>query len=139
MRQEKSCGAVIVRNELEDLEVLLIHQVQGHWCFPKGHVEKDETEIETARREIQEETGLSVEFEEGFRTSTSYSPKENVMKEVVYFLARPIGGVIKPQLEEVSELQWVTLVQAQALITYENDLKLLHQAVNYLKLQQEES
>ena len=45
----------------------------GHWGFVKGHVEDNETEKETALRELKEETGLSkVEFIEGFKEKTHY-------------------------------------------------------------------
>ena len=44
--REKSCGCIITK----DNKVLLIKQTKGHWGFPKGHVEKNETEIETAIR-----------------------------------------------------------------------------------------
>ena len=43
MKHEKSCGAVIIKNN----KVLVLQQVAGHWGFPKGHVEKGETEVET--------------------------------------------------------------------------------------------
>jgi len=42
MEKEKSCGAVIVKEDAERLYALVIRQNQGHWCFPKGHVEKNE-------------------------------------------------------------------------------------------------
>ena len=58
MKYEKSCGAVIFDGD----KVLVIQQVKGHWGFPKGHVENGETEIETALREIKEETNLDVEI-----------------------------------------------------------------------------
>ena len=41
--REKSCGCIIINKN----KVLLIKQTKGHWGFPKGHIEKDETEIET--------------------------------------------------------------------------------------------
>ena len=53
MEKEKSCGAVIFRKQKE-LEVLIVRQNEGHWCFPKGHVEKGESEQETAAREVLE-------------------------------------------------------------------------------------
>ena len=60
MRKEKSCGALVVRRGAESPEILLIKHNGGHWAFPKGHVEAGETEEETALREVQEETGLTV-------------------------------------------------------------------------------
>ena len=60
MKFEKSCGAIIVRKNDDTFETLLIKMVKGHWSFPKGHVENDETEVETALREIKEETNLDI-------------------------------------------------------------------------------
>lgn len=40
---------------------------KGHRSICKGHMEKDESEHQTAMREILEETGLTVKFVEGFR------------------------------------------------------------------------
>lgn len=56
MKKEKSAGAVIIN----DKKVLLLHYSSGHWDFPKGHIEKGETELETAKREVKEETGLDI-------------------------------------------------------------------------------
>ena len=59
MKTEKSCGAVVLRKNQGRLQVLLIKHINGgHWAFPKGHVERGETEEQTALREIKEETGL---------------------------------------------------------------------------------
>ena len=135
---EKSCGAVIVKNENGKLHTLMIRQNQGHWCFPKGHVEGNETEHETARREVKEETGIEIEFIGGFRESVMYSPKENTMKEVVYFLAVPCGGEEKRQIEEISEIVWADVQEAQALLTYENDQELYRKAVKFLKEHEED-
>lgn len=129
MKHEKSCGAVILNQITDKPEVLLIRQKQGHWCFPKGHVEEGETEHETAKREVKEETGYDISFIDGFREKTTYSPKEDVEKEVVYFLACKTGGEAKVQEEEVSEIRWVSLIDASALMTYDNDADILRRAV----------
>lgn len=133
MIKEKSCGAVIVKEEKSRYYTLIIRQTQGHWCFPKGHVEGDETEHETAYREIREETGIDVHFIDGFRETTHYSPYEGVEKKVVYFLARPEGGSEVLQEDEVVEMRWVNLVDAGALLTYRNDAALLKKAVRFLR------
>ena len=88
MKKEISCGAVIARQTENGREILLIRHVNGgHWAFPKGHMEGNETESETALREIREETGLTVTLDTGFRAVVTYSPKPGVMKDVIYFAA----------------------------------------------------
>jgi len=135
MKREKSCGAVIY--DLEKKKVLLIHQVQGHWCFPKGHVENDETEEETALREIKEETGLDVQLDTNFRLVTTYSPQVGVMKDVIYFVAYVSGGHEEVQESEVSEMKWVSYNEAKAGVTFENDLNIFLKSLQYIKMKEE--
>lgn len=122
MKQEKSCGCIVLNNKNE---VLLIHHNAGHWDFPKGHVEDGESEVQTAIREVKEETNIDVEVNEKYRYSIEYSPKEDVIKEVVYFLAKNISSHQEPQLEEVSEVKWVKLDEAIEKITFDNSREVL--------------
>lgn len=123
MEQEKSCGAIVIN---KNNKILLVHHNAGHWDFPKGHIENGETEEQTAIREVKEETNIDIIINNRYRYTTSYSPKENVMKEVVYFLAQNIDEDKKPQLEEVSEVKWFTLEEAMNTITYENSKEILN-------------
>lgn len=133
MKKEKSCGAVVYRQGETGVEVLMIkHQNGGHWAFPKGHVEKKETESETALREIKEETGLKVELDTGFREMVTYSPKPNVMKDVIYFAAKAKKDSARPQPEEVLELRWEPPQEALALVTYATDREVLQAFLRYL-------
>lgn len=122
MKQEKSCGCIVMN---EKNEILLVHHNQGHWGLPKGHMEEGETEVETAIREVKEETNIDVEVNEKFRYTQIYSPKENVMKEVVFFLAKNVSDNGAPQLEEVNEVRWFNFNEAIETITYDNAKKLL--------------
>ena len=134
MKREKSCGALVYRYEGDRLMLLLLrHRHGGHWSFPKGHVEGEETETETALREIREETGLSVSLREGFRHTVEYYPKQGVRKQVVYFLGEaPADAKIVRQEEEISELHWVEWSQAVEAVTFKNDRNLLNFAWEYL-------
>lgn len=125
MRQEKSCGAVIFRQEEGRRAYLILHSVGGHCTLCKGHVEGAETEHETAVREIGEETGLRVEFVENFRRVIRYSPNPGCMKDVVFFLARVSGGTLTCQKEEVSEAWFLPFEQALERLTYPSDRETL--------------
>lgn len=123
MEKEKSCGAIVIN---KNNKILLVHHNAGHWDFPKGHIENRETEEQTAIREVKEETNIDIIINNKYRYTTSYSPKENVMKEVVYFLAQNIDEDKTPQLEEVSEVKWFTFEEAMNTITYENSKEILN-------------
>lgn len=130
MKYEKSCGAVIFDGD----KVLVIQQVKGHWGFPKGHVEDGETEVETALREIKEETNLDVEINENYRYIERYSPKEDVEKDVVFFVANKIGGEIKVQEEEVVATEWLSPRDAVEKVTYQTSKKVMSDVIRDLKL-----
>ena len=122
MLHEKSCGAIVYRKFHGNTEILLIKHVNsGHWSFPKGHVESGETEIETAQREIMEETGIDVIIDASFRETVSYSPKRGNQKIVVYFLAKAKNSDFIPQEEEIADIKWVEIGRAQSVLSYEND------------------
>ena len=114
-------------------EYLIIRHNGGHWSFPKGHVENDETEVETAKREILEETGLITEINTAFRSMVTYSPKNGVMKDVVFFLASVTGGVERAQEEEIAQLEWFPFDEACEIVTFPTDTKVLEDAEEFLR------
>lgn len=117
MNKEKSCGTICFNND----KVLMVKHNKGHWAFPKGHVEENETEFETAIRETKEETGLEVEIILPERFVITYSPKEDVIKDVVYFIAKPLSKNLKKQDEEIAQVDWVNIDEAVDYITYDDD------------------
>lgn len=58
--REPTSGGIIFRftKDEKDIEILLIQDSKERWTIPKGHIEPGETAKMTARREIEEETGL---------------------------------------------------------------------------------
>ncbi len=59
--REPTSGGIVFRftKDKKDIEILLIQDSKERWTIPKGHIEPGETAKMTARREIEEETGLS--------------------------------------------------------------------------------
>lgn len=131
MTFEKSCGAIVYRKHHGNTEILLIkHLNSGHWSFPKGHVEEGETEIETALREIKEETNIDVMIDPTFRETVTYFPKKETQKIVVYFIAKAKNYDFTPQESEIADIKWVDICYAASLLTYENDKTIVAKAKN---------
>lgn len=133
MKKEKSCGNIVFKKENGVLKVLLIHHNLGHYGMPKGHVELGETEEETALREVFEETGISSYIIDGFRKVITYSPKENVIKDVIYFVGETNDFETTPQISEVSEAFFTETSKAVDLVTHEEEKKVLEKAIEFYK------
>ncbi|MGN0696133.1 MAG: bis(5'-nucleosyl)-tetraphosphatase [Oscillospiraceae bacterium] len=134
MTFEKSCGAVVYRKHHGNTEILLIkHLNSGHWSFPKGHVEEGETEVETALREIKEETDIDVMIDPTFRETVTYFPKKETQKVVVYFMAKAKNFDFTPQETEIADIRWVDICHAASMLTYENDKTIVSKAKNAIK------
>ena len=130
---EKSCGAVVVYERWGEWFYLLERMQKGHVSLCKGHVENEETEHETAIREIREETGLEVALLDGFRESVQYSPFPGSVKTVVFFLARAAGMDTRAQPEEVKEILWLPEIEAVRALTYDSDRDILRKAAGFLR------
>jgi len=136
MALEKSCGALIFRDEGGKRLYLLLHYAGGHWDFPKGHVETGEDEEQTARREIIEETGIStLGFLPGFREETSYSFRhstgEMAQKQVAFFLAKSSEKLVHLSDEHIG-FAWLPYEAAKKKATYQNAKNLLEKAEVHL-------
>ena len=116
MKKEKSCGTICI----SDGKVLIIRQKQGFYGFPKGHVEEDETEVETAIRETKEETNIDVLVDESLRFSLSYIVNDTIDKEVVYFIAKPQNENIRIQESELLDATWVDIDNVYNILTFDN-------------------
>ena len=118
--KEKSCGVVVVKKG----KVLLIKHNKGHYGFPKGHMEENETEIETAIREVKEETNIDVKVDEDKRYEISYYKDNGNLKTVIYFIGYPTNDDIEPQHSEISEVFWVDIDKVEDYLGFHNILEL---------------
>ncbi len=127
-KREKSCGAIVYRREGGKLLYLILQQKSHHWSFPKGHVERGETEQETALREIREETGLCVSIGGDFRTVNRFPTCFGSIKDVVYFLAEADSARVCVQPEEILSSRWCSFDEAQRQLTFSSDREILRKA-----------
>jgi len=88
MKYEHSCGAILFTKENGERLYALVMEVTGSYGFPKGHQEGNETDFETATREIREETGITnIRFIPNLKRTIRYKVGDFIEKEVVYFVA----------------------------------------------------
>ena len=134
MNVEKSCGAVVYTIVNNKIMYLLIQNLSGIYGFPKGHMENNETEIETALREVFEEVGIKVELIDGFKTLDEHliSQKKNTLKKIVYFLGKYENQEIKTQKEEILNALLVDFETALSLFQFESSKRILKEANDYL-------
>lgn len=111
-------------------KVLMIQHPEGHWGFPKGHVEFDETEINTAIRELYEETGISLSFfldTKKYRYTITYLCKENesiVKKSVTFFLGVTCVTDVKLN-PNFKDYKWIDLEDLNSMDLFEQYRQLI--------------
>lgn len=117
MREETSYGIIPLKKESNEWVTLLVQHQAGHWGFPKGHPEPDETPEETAARELQEETGLSVvEFLKIDPIQETYT-FDDIRKTVIYSAAM-VEGELCEACDEIQAKEWVKLDEAEGKISF---------------------
>ena len=133
---ETSCGAVVFTRTEAGILYLLVRSPDGYWGFPKGHMAPGETEEQTARREIREETGVDVRLLPGFRETYAHplarEGRPDTLKRNVFFLAEFEGQRIVPQLSELSAAELMSCGQAAAALAFETDRRILAAAQRLL-------
>ena len=126
----KSCGILPCRNINGCEEYLIVFQSASQcWSLPKGHMERGETESETALRELYEETGLTALVDTGKSACIEYPLSPISRKQVVFFRGEVSGEVI-PQASEVERYKWVRLEELKDYLfpdTVESCMKLICQ------------
>jgi len=136
MEHEKSCGAVMFRVG-NSAKYLLLHYEAGHWDFVKGHVEEQESEEDTVRREIFEETGLkNKRFVSDFRERINYFYRRRgrtVSKEVIFYLVEALGEEPVNISGEHVGYEWLPYREAFERLTYKNAKDTLRKAESHLR------
>ena len=85
-----------------------------------------------------EETGVSALIDTRFREVVTYSPKKDVIKDVVYFFATTADYETHNQEEEVSEIVWMDIDKVIGSVSYKNDKELVKKAIAFYKKHKEE-
>ena len=118
--------------------ILLLQYPQGHWSFPKGHIEEDDKDhFATAKRELLEETGISkVSIIDGWKSRTEYtffSKGSPTTKQVFWYLANTVELNVNLSHEHTNYM-WVNFDEASEQLTFDQEVNLLNSAKDFLNL-----
>lgn len=140
MLEERSAGAVLFYRDKETNIFLLLHYPAGHWDFSKGNIEKEESDLETVRREVKEETGISnLTIFEGFKKIIEYNYRRKsslVHKRVTYYLAESPTTDVKISFEHLG-YEWLNYDGCMKKLTFKNAKTVLEAANEFLKQKNE--
>lgn len=122
MKYEVACGAVVYTQINNEIYYVIVQSNEGYYGFPKGHMEANESEEETAIREVREETGLIISLLPGFRYKIEYPlpQKPGVIKQAIYFLATYENQSLTFQKEELSSSELLTYDDALEKLQFAN-------------------
>ncbi|PIX90330.1 MAG: diadenosine tetraphosphate hydrolase [Candidatus Moranbacteria bacterium CG_4_10_14_3_um_filter_45_9] len=144
---ETSIGTIIFRMKEGMREYLLLHYPSGHFDFVKGHIEANETEEMTLRRETEEESGIKDLQVFPKRVSICYfyvakgAEREKrrkqgrgiwIFKVVHFYPARTETRDIRISYEHTGFL-WLSYEEALAKVTFANAKRILSETEEYLK------
>ena len=130
--EHKSCGVVPVRRQGRDWEFFIVQHKTGNWAFPKGHQEPGETDEQTARRELAEETGIhQVELYLAETFIEDYTWEREGVKNhkiATYFLGLVQDHKIAIQQEELADGRWIPNDEVEGVLTFPASQNVFRQA-----------
>lgn len=140
-KNDVSYGIIPLRKEGGEWKVLLINQKSHignntYWIFPKGHPEKDESPLETAARELKEETSLVAEIKENPFFEIEYDfvfDGVKINKKVVFFVGYIESEYFKIDETEVKEAGWFNLDEATKRIDYKDTKEMFIEVKKYIE------
>lgn len=128
MKRTKSAGGVVVNKKGE---VLVVNQRGVAWSLPKGHIDPGEDAIKTAKREINEESGIAESELKLIKKLGKYQrykiskdgtgEDKSELKEIEMFLFTTEQMSLKPIDKHNPEARWVSKNKVAALLTHHKD------------------
>jgi 8-oxo-dGTP pyrophosphatase MutT (NUDIX family) len=116
----RAAGAVVFRRSERGIRLLLLRAYKN-WDFPKGLVEPGENELDAAKREVREETGLAdldYPFGDEYKETVPYAGNKVARYYVAETGIEQIELPVSPELgrPEHHEYRWVSFDEAEDLL-----------------------
>lgn len=135
MQYEVSSGAVVFTRKENNIYFAIVKSLEGYYGFPKGHIEGNETEEETALREIYEEIGIRAQIITGFRTIDEHPVpnRKDVIKRIIYFVAEYDKQQLCYQEDELEGAYLMTYEEAMDAFQFESSKRILNEAKKFIE------
>ncbi|MCJ7717000.1 MAG: NUDIX hydrolase [Anaerolineales bacterium] len=125
----QAAGGIVWKEENQQNKLAIVHRHKHNdWSLPKGKLNRGETWVKAALREVLEETGCIGKIQ-NYAGSISYVLKGQ--PKVVLFWHMNIKSLAAEKMNgEVDEIRWLTVEEALEIMDY-NDEKTLIQTSPY--------
>ncbi len=143
VKREFSAGGIVFKKNDKKTLWLVIqpegggHWSKGRWQFPKGMIEEGEKAQETAKREIEEETGVKariIKKVDDLRIFFFDEEKNKIFKTISLFLMSYEGeGKREEDQEKIAEIAWLPYNKAHQRLTFDTEKKALEKAKKVLE------
>jgi bis(5'-nucleosidyl)-tetraphosphatase len=144
MKEDIAYGVIVFYIENDgnlncEIQFLILKQIQGHWSFPKGHADKGESKLETALRELEEESGIKdVELISDLpQILDEYTIKpgtpEETHKVVEFYIGRVKNKDVEMQKGEIFDHKWITNETGNEVFTFDSSRRILKAAYSIVK------
>jgi ADP-ribose pyrophosphatase YjhB (NUDIX family) len=125
MKKTRSAGGVVTNSEGK---VLVVSQRGTSWSLPKGHIDRGESALVAAKREIYEESGIrdlelirELGTYERHRIGVDGGDDRSELKVITMFLFRTSQKSLRPVDPDNPEARWVERSKVAPLLTHEKD------------------
>jgi 8-oxo-dGTP pyrophosphatase MutT (NUDIX family) len=135
IKYEVSAGGLVLRRTAVGIDALLIGRGEPRlWSLPKGHLEEAETDEEAALREVREETGCVARIIVKLSDIAYwfYVNQRKHKKSVHFYLMVYVSGDTANHDHEADEACWFEIHEAQRLLKYGNEKRLVDLGFEYL-------
>ena len=142
--EQISAGGVVYRRAGSGIEVVIVQIVpEMRWQLPKGVIDEGESREQAALREVREESGLEaeivrlIETTEYWFTTDLGGERRRCHKFVHFYLMKYRSGDVKDHDDEVAEARWVTIPEAQKMLTFKSERDAVARAVAFVDAMKE--
>ena len=135
--REFSSGGIVIKSQGPEIKILLIKDPYGKWTWPKGKIDRRETSLNAAIREIKEETGLKNirMLSKIGQTNYFYKREKRLIYKTVYFYLFKLMGreSLSIQKTEIEDGRWFSKEEALSKIGYKGAKDFLKKAIRLYK------